>query len=143
MSKPKHLLEVNVLIALTEPRHVHHQTVMRWFNTRGLDWGLCAFTEAGFLRVASNPIAASYTVVESTQVLASLTRHPGYRYWPITTDWVTVVAPFRERVFGHQQVTDAYLLGLAIKEKGVLVTLDKAIKFLAGAQYSKNVLVLE
>jgi len=44
--------------------------------------------------------------------------------------------------FGHQQITDAYLLGLAIKQGGVLVTFDKAIQFLAGAEYGKNVLVL-
>ena len=143
MSKPKYLLDVNVLIALAEPKHVHHQAVMRWFNTHGLDWGLCAFTEAGFLRVAANPIAGSYTVAESTAVLASLASHPGYRYWPISTGWSALAAPFQERVFGHQQITDAYLLGLAVKEKGVLVTLDKAIKFLAGPQFSKHVLVLE
>jgi hypothetical protein len=143
LSKLKYLLDVNVLIALAEPKHVHHQAVMRWFNTPGLDWGLCAFTEAGFLRVATNPIAASYTVAESTAVLASLTSHPGYRFWPITAGWVHLAAPFQERVFGHQQITDAYLLGLAVKENGVLVTLDKAIKFLAGARYSKNVLILE
>jgi hypothetical protein len=76
-------------------------------------------------------------------MLADLARHPGYRYWPITANWIALVAPFRERVFGHQQINDAYLLGLAVKEKGILVTLDKAIKFLAGAKYSKNVLVLE
>lgn len=143
MSKQKYLLDVNVLIALAEPKHVHHQAVMRWFNTPGLDWGLCAFTEAGFLRVATHPIAGSYTLAESTAVLASLTNHPGYRFWPISTGWATLAAPFQERVFGHQQITDAYLLGLAVKENGVLVTLDKAIKFLAGAAYSKNVLVLE
>jgi hypothetical protein len=143
LSKKKYLLDVNVLIALAEPKHVHHQAVMRWFNTPGLDWGMCAFTEAGFLRVATNPIAGSYTMAESTAVLASLTSHLGYRYWPITAGWATLAAPFQERVFGHQQITDAYLLGLALKENGVLVTLDKAIKFLAGAEFSKNVLVLE
>jgi hypothetical protein len=71
-----------------------------------------------------------------------LIRHPGYRYWPITAGWATLAAPFIERVYGHQQITDAYLLGLAIKENGVLVTLDKAIQFMAGARYSKHVLVL-
>jgi hypothetical protein len=82
-------------------------------------------------------------VAESTAVLAALTSHPGYRFWPITAGWATLAAPFQERVFGHQQITDAYLLGLAVKENGVLVTLDKAIKFLAGSRYSKNVLILE
>lgn len=143
MSKLKYLLDVNVLIALAEPKHVHHQAVMRWFNTPGLDWGLCAFSEAGFLRVATNSNAGSYTVKESTAVLTAWASHPGYRFWPITEGWATLAAPFQQRVFGHQQITDAYLLGLAVKEHGVLVTLDKAIKFLAGAEFSKNVLVLE
>ena len=54
MSKPKYLLDVNILIALTETEHIHHQAVMEWFNAPGLDWGLCAFSEAGFLRVTTN-----------------------------------------------------------------------------------------
>jgi hypothetical protein len=143
VSKPKHLLDVNALVALTEPEHVHHKTVMKWFNTPGLDWGLCAFSEAGFLRISANPAIGKLTVEDGNEMLADLARHPGYRYWPITANWIALVAPFRERVFGHQQINDAYLLGLAVKEKGILVTLDKAIKFLAGAKYSKNVLVLE
>jgi predicted nucleic acid-binding protein len=61
----------------------------------------------------------------------------------INDKWADVTAPFAARVAGHQQVTDAYLLGLAIKEKGVLVTFDKAIKYLAGSDYSSNLLVLE
>jgi toxin-antitoxin system PIN domain toxin len=134
---------VNILIALAEPTHIHHRMVMKWFNTPGLDWGLCAFSEAGFLRVATNPKAASYTVEEASILLMALASHSGYRYWPITAGWSTLAAPFRERIFGHQQITDTYLLGLAIKENGVLVTLDKAFKFLAGEQYCKHLLVLE
>jgi len=143
VSKPRYLLDVNILIALAEPFHVHHKAVMRWINTPGLDWGLCAFSEAGFLRVAINPKAGSHTVDESTSVLANWATSPGYRFWPMTASWTALAAPFQERVFGHQQVTDAYLLGLAVKENGVLVTLDKAIKYLAGPQYSRHVLVLE
>lgn len=142
MPKQKYLLDVNVLIALTEPQHVHHRRVMRWFNTPGLDWGLCAFTEAGFLRVAANPKTGAHSVEDSANVLATLASHPGYRYWPISAGWSTLAAPFHERVFGHQQITDAFLLGLAVKENGVLVTMDKAIQYLAGAEYSRNVLVL-
>ena len=143
MSKQKYLLDVNVLIALTEPEHVHHERVAKWFHTPGLDWGICAFSEAGFLRVTTNPKAGSHTLEESTEVLEDLVNHPGYRFWPLTTSWATLAAPFRERVFGHQQITDAYLLGLAVKEHGVLVTLDKTVKYMAGPEYSKNVLVLE
>ncbi len=143
MSKLRYLLDVNVLIALTEQGHVHHQTVMKWFNTPGLNWGLCAFSEAGLLRVTANSKVGKLSVREATELLTVLESHPGYRYWPITDGWFSLVEPFRERIYGHQQITDAYLLGLAVKENGVLVTLDKAIKYLAGPQYSKNVLVLE
>jgi toxin-antitoxin system PIN domain toxin len=143
LSKPKYLLDVNILIALTETEHIHHRTVMRWFNTPGLDWGLCAFSEAGFLRVSTNSKSGSNTIEESNAVLGKLESHPGYRYWPITVGWSDLAEPFRERIFGHQQIADAYLLGLAINENGVLVTLDKAIKFLAGERYSKHLLVLE
>jgi uncharacterized protein len=141
--KHSYLLDVNVLIALTREGHEHHRMVEKWFDTPGLSWGLCAFSEAGFLRISSNPKVGKLTVEEATNVLAALASHPGYRFWPISTGWADLAAPFQARVFGRQQITDAYLLGLAVKEEGVLVTIDKGIKYLAGAQYSKNVLLLE
>jgi toxin-antitoxin system PIN domain toxin len=142
VSKPLYLLDVNVLIALTDEGHVAHSTVVKWFVTPGLDWGLCAFSEAGFLRLSANPSVGKLTVEEATAILTTLVKRPGYRYWPITANWGTLAAPFADRIFGHQQITDAYLLGLAVKQGGVLVTLDKAIRFMAGTRYSKNLLVL-
>lgn len=143
MSKPKYLLHVNTLIALTDEAHVHYKIAMKWFGASGLDWGLCAFSEAGFLRVSVNPKLGCLTFDDATGILSALTKRPGYRYWPITAEWAELVAPFRERIWGHQQVTDAWLLGLAIKEQGVLVTFDKAIRSMAGPKFSKHVLVLE
>lgn len=143
MSKPKYLFDVNVLIALTDEGHVDHPKVVKWFVTPGLDWGLCAFSEAGFLRLSAHPNVGKLTVEEATGILATLVKHPGYLFWPITTDWASLTDPFSDRVFGHQQITDAYLLGLAVKENGVLVTLDKAIRYMAGPRYGKHLLVLE
>lgn len=143
-SKPRSLLDVNVLIALTDPDHVHHRLVTNWFDTEGRhDWGVCAFTESGFVRVISKPKLGLRTIEQATQLLQLLAKRPGYRYWPITSSWAGLVAPFQERIFGHQQVTDALLLGLAIRENGVLVTLDKGIRSLAGPQLSRHVLVLD
>jgi len=143
LPSPKYLLDVNVLIALTDEDHKHYQTVARWFTRSGLDWGLCAFSETGFLRISMNPNVGNLSIEEATAMLATLTRLPGYRYWPITSGWAELAAPFRERVFGHQQITDAYLLGLAVKEDGILVTMDKAIQYMAGPQYRNHLLVLE
>jgi predicted nucleic acid-binding protein len=143
VSKQKHLLDVNIVIALSDSDHLHHAKVMNWFNTPGLDWGLCAFSEAGFPRVSANSTVDKLTIEQPASLLASLATHSGYRFWPISTGWSALAAPFRERIFGHLQVIDAYFLGLAVTKNGVLVTLDKAIRFMAGPQYSKKVLVLE
>jgi len=107
-------------------------------------WGVCPLTEAGFLRVTTNPAFrhGPRTMEQAIAILQSIKCHAGYRYWEMAESWATVTAPFASRILGHQQVTDAYLLGLAVKEDGVLVTFDKAIKHLAGAEFSKNLLVL-
>lgn len=68
---------------------------------------------------------------------------PCYRYWAISERWAVLAAPFAARLMGHQQITDSYLLGLAVKQDGVLVTFDKGIKYLAGTGYSRNVLALD
>lgn len=143
MSATRHLLDVNLAIAITQEGHVHHRLAQRWFNTPNLHWSLCAFSEAGYFRLTTKPGIGTFSLPEAEQVLAALIAHPRYSPWPIVDSWTTVVEPFRERVHGHQQITDAYLLGLAIKENGILVTLDKALKYMAGPKYSKHLLVLE
>jgi len=142
VTKERFLLDVNVLIALTQSDHEHHPEATQWFNQGNLDWGMCAFTEAGFLRVSTNPKVGNLTVEEAGEILASLVAHPGHRFWPITADWASVTSHFSERIFGHKQITDAYLLGLAIHNKGILVTFDQKILYLAGSQYTRHVLVL-
>jgi toxin-antitoxin system PIN domain toxin len=139
------LLDLNVLIALADQRHDRHQTALNWFASSGKDnWGICPFTEAGFLRVTTNPTfqLGPHTFGRATAILQSLKGLPGFWYWEIREGWTTLTAPFAARLSGHQQVTDAFLLGLAIKEDGVLVTFDKGIRYLAGPQFAGNVLIL-
>lgn len=142
----RNLLDLNVLIALTDSGHRHHQDARNWFASSGKDnWGICPLTEAGFVRVTANPAmhAGTRTLEQSIAILQAFKAHPGYHFWPITESWVTLTAPFAARISGHQQTTDAYLLGLAIKENGVLVTFDRGLRYLAGAEYSQNLLLLE
>jgi predicted nucleic acid-binding protein len=117
--------------------------MVRYFGERGL--GVCPLKEAGFIRVTTNPAygGATRSIAQAAAVLAAFAAYPGYRYWPISESWSAVTAPFAARVLGHQQVTDAYLLGLAVRHNGVLVTFDRGIKYLAGAEYRRNLLVLE
>lgn len=78
---------------------------------------------------------------EASDVLRQLAEHPGYHYLPITADWHTLCRPFFKRLYGTKQVTDAYLLGLAVREGLILVTLDKTILYLAG-EHKDHVLLL-
>ena len=140
------LLDVNVLIALLEPGHDSFQKAQEWFKSSGRDnWGVCPLTEIGFVRITSNPsyYPGPRTHEQATAILSELANRPGYRFWPLTESWAVLTAPFASRITGHQQVTDAYLLGLAIKENGVLVTFDKGIKYMAGAEFIRNILLLK
>lgn len=77
-----------------------------------------------------------------TAMLQRLKLRPGYNFQPITADWQTLTMPFAKRIHGHNQVTDAYLLGLAVLEGLVLTTLDRALLHLAG-EHKGSVLILE
>lgn len=143
--KRKFLLDLNTLIAFAEPDHELHKAAGKWFQAEGKEnWGVCPLTEAGFIRITTHPKyrPATRTVQQAAAILASFAEHPGYRYWPIVDSWVSLTTPFWARIFGHQQVTDAYLLGLAIKEHGVLVTFDAGFRVLAGSEFARNLRVL-
>ena len=75
-------------------------------------------------------------------MLNRLRQLPGRSFWPMEVAFLDAVGPFTERLFGHQQVSDAYLLGMAIRKRGRLVTLDQAIEALAGSEFRNAVMVL-
>jgi toxin-antitoxin system PIN domain toxin len=143
LTKVRYLPDVNVLIALSDDAHEGHQAATRWFKDRGAhEWVLCPLTEAGFVRLSVAPHMGNKDMVDAVALLKEMTRVPGYRFLPISDTWLSLVHPFLTRLHGYRQVTDAYLLGLAIKEDAVLVTLDKHVEALAGTDYSRFVLTL-
>ena len=140
------LLDLNVLIALTEPGHTHHLQAQHWFNfSRRGYWGICPLTEAGFIRVTANPKfhPGPHTVAQAIAILEALKKHPDYWYWPIDKSWVDLTVSFAKQIVGHQQVTDAYLLGLAVDGDGVLITFDKGLRQMAGEELHNNIFVIE
>jgi hypothetical protein len=119
---------------------------MQWFHKSGEKaFSTCALTQAGFVRIVTNPsfIQDKITFDEARRLLSDLTRMKGHVFWPINLNFLEATAPLADRMLGHRQVTDAYLLGLAIREKGVLATLDKATRHLASGEFDRHVLVIE
>jgi toxin-antitoxin system PIN domain toxin len=125
------LLDVNVLIALFDPDHVHHETAHDWFaDHQEQGWATCPTTENGFVRVLANAAygAGLSRPSELTGRLDRLRRaSSGHRFWPdeVSLCDTTLFKPIFIR--GYRQVTDVYLLGLAVKMGGRLATFDRTI----------------
>ena len=124
------LLDANVLIALLWPAHEGHKRAQSWFGQNaGAGWATCPFTQTAFVRIVSNPAFSrdAVTPKEAVNLLAANVRHKSHQFWADEIDLVTAVWPFAGRLSGHQQVTDAYLLGLARHKKGKLGTMDRTV----------------
>jgi toxin-antitoxin system PIN domain toxin len=128
-----YLLDTNVLVALLWPSHGQHDTAVRWFaRRRAKGWATCSLTEAGFVRIVSNPAFSRDAVTprEAAGVLAANTAATDHSFWPMVQPFADGAAFAGVRLVGHQQVTDAYLLGLALHRGGMLATLDQQIPHL-------------
>jgi toxin-antitoxin system PIN domain toxin len=124
------LLDSNVLIALLWRGHEFHQTAQRWFSRNARNgWATCALTQAAFVRIVSNPAFSPNAASPAAAIalLESNLNHPHHRYWREEGTFLDAIRDFAERIQGHRQVTDAYLLGLALLHKGRLVTFDRGI----------------
>lgn len=124
------LLDVNVLVALAWPNHVHHQAARVWFRSqRNLGWATCPTTQNGFIRVSSNNrvIPEAKSPQEAALLLRRLTEIGGHKFWAedsslLEEKWVPL-----QRIRTYQQVTDAHLLTLALIRGGCLATFDRGI----------------
>lgn len=129
-----HLLDVNVLVALFDPDHVHHELAHDWFaGHRATGWATCPTTENGFVRVlTSSAYAAGANRPEGIVARLRLFQQSGQHvFWPdeVSITDLTVFRPSYMR--GQRQVTDVYLLGTAVRMGGRLATFDKTIPFSA------------
>jgi toxin-antitoxin system PIN domain toxin len=130
------LLDVNCLIALLDVDHVHHATMERWFRASvSQGWSTCPITENGLVRVMSLPKYPSGRrspdqIVEQLQMLKSVF-HRTHEFWPDEVS-LTDESLFRVNyITGPKLVTDAYLLGLAAKHRGKLVSFDRSLPWQA------------
>jgi hypothetical protein len=126
----KRLLDTNLLIALLWPAHERHDLAVRWFARHRADgWTTCPLTQSGFVRIVSNPAFSRDAVQprEAVEVLSANLAARDHTFWPDDAPFPEAVSFTGLRLVGHQQVTDAYLLGLAIRHGGLLATLDERI----------------
>ncbi len=121
------LLDTNVLLALAWPNHQHHAQAHAWFAAHAKKgWATCAFTQLGFIRLSSNPAYTANAVSphDAAALLQRWTRLKGHHFWPSpAADGSAIYA----HAIGHQQVNDAWLVEVARRNSGRLVTLDSRL----------------
>ncbi len=141
------LPDVNVLVALFDPAHVHHEIAHEWFSeARHRSWATCPLTQSGFLRVVTNPAYPNrrLTVAEAASYLNQLiTNHAETHHF--FTDDTSLLDSSRfdlGAISGHRQVADLHLLGICVRFKARLVTLDQGISALTSALVRESAEIL-
>jgi hypothetical protein len=128
------LLDVNVLVALFDPAHAQHEPAHQWFGSnRQSGWATCPLTENGLVRMISNPgyPGRRTTVRDAIQRLALFRGSGDHSFWPDSATLCDGHLIYPARLQGHRQLTDAYLLALAVTHSGQLATFDRSIPIAA------------
>jgi toxin-antitoxin system PIN domain toxin len=124
------LLDVNLLVALFEPDHPHHEVAHDWFSDhqeRG--WATCAMTQNGFVRILahSREGPAMHRAADLVRHLRQFCASKYHTFWQDSVSLTDETLFNLSLIRGHRQITDVYLLGLAKKMGGYLATLDSSI----------------
>ena len=129
-SSATYLLDVNVLIALAWPLHVHHGVAHTWFERVGhKSWSTCPLTQLAFVRISSNAkiISTAVSPRAAAQALGQMVALAGHVFWPDDLQVNDLASFSSSALVGHRQVTDAYLIELAKRHKGKVATLDAGL----------------
>lgn len=116
-----HLLDANVLIALSLPDHSHHDPARSWFAAVEGRVSSCPVTQGSLLRTA---LRAGAAAADAGALLAAISAHDRHEFWP---DAMTYLDVDLSAVIGHRQVTDAYLAALARHHRGRVATFDRGL----------------
>ena len=129
VSEVRALLDVNVLTALLDAAHIHHRLATTWLQREiGAGWASCPITQNGCIRIMSQPAyPGAQAAADVAQRLGEAAAGPAHQFWPDDINMLQSGAVDWQRVLGHRQVTDVYLLALAVRHGGRLVTFDRRI----------------
>jgi toxin-antitoxin system PIN domain toxin len=123
------LLDANLLIALFDAAHVQHQASHRWFSqNRSQGWATCPLTQNACIRILSQPAyPGRLPLADVARRLRQATAAADHQFWP------DAIGPCDSSLFDHSRIltpkhlTDVYLLALAVRSGGRLVTWDRSI----------------
>ena len=123
------LLDINVIISLLDSGHVMHGAAIHWME-RELNhgWATCPITQNGVLRIMSQPAYPNHRpVAQVAERLEEACKHASHVFWPEQISLLKKGLIRWERMLGRRQITDSYLLALAVTHGGRFVSFDQRI----------------
>lgn len=123
-----YLLDVNALLALAWPNHVHHNAARTWFaDSASAGWATCSVTESGFIRVSSNVRVTpdARTPSEAALLLNRICSLAGHEFIVDSVSLATAHSLIGEMAHVSSDVTDAHLILLAREVSATFVTFDR------------------
>lgn len=137
------LLDVNVLIALLDADHSMHRRATQWFASDAMNgWASCPITQNGCLRIMSHPgYPNSLPVNAVIQRLGEACVDKFHEFWPDEISLLDPTIADATRIHRPRQITDVYLLALAVRRGGTFVTFDESISMEAVRGAAKKHLV--
>lgn len=123
------LLDVNLLIALHEEQHIHHDVAAKWFIEHARHgWASCPLTQNGRIRIMSQPGCPNPAPPrDALSMLQRSCDHASHAFWPDDVSLLDAQRLVHGRMHGHRQLTELYLLALAVAHDGRLVTSDAQV----------------
>ncbi len=124
------LVDVNVLIALLDRRHLHHDPAHGWFAAeQAKGWATCPLTQNAVLRILGQPRYPNSPGPPAVvaPLVAELIRHPQHQFWPDSLSLLGQSSVDVSRLLDASQLTDTYLLALAVHHGGRLVSFDRRL----------------
>ena len=123
------LLDINVLIALLDPDHSLHQRAREWFSQHAASgWASCPLTQNGCVRIMSHPGYPNALPVRAVmERLREATASAYHEFWPDAVSLLDPRIADASRIHGPRQLTDVYLLALAVSRDGRFVTFDASV----------------
>lgn len=123
------LLDVNVLIALLDADHSLHASATQWFagHARG-GWASCPITQNGCIRIMSHPGYPNALSVRAVmERLTEASASAFHEFWPDDVSLLDATVADSARIHGPRQLTDLYLLALAVRHDGQFITFDTSV----------------
>lgn len=117
------LLDGNVLVAIADAAHIHHEYATNWFAADNRPFATCPITQGTLLRMLLQ-FKAVADVAAAVAFLRQFTAHRRHVFWADELSYLDVQW---KGVMGQRQVTDAYLGALARRHGGRLATLDRGL----------------